>query len=190
MQIFDITQELFSGVVFPGDPKPLKNRVLSISKGDTCNLTEFSACAHNATHLDAPCHFVDHGRSVAEMDLSKCLGQATVIHCDDVLSVNEVREVVRKGCKRLLINGQGVITLESARVMVESGIVLIGVEPQTVGAGDEIVPIHQLLLGNEVVIVEGLVLEQVPEGDYMLSALPLKMSGSDGSPVRAVLYRE
>ena len=74
--------------------------------------------------------------------------------------------------------------------MVESGIVLIGVEPQTVGAGDEIVPIHQLLLGNEVVIVEGLVLEQVPEGDYMLSALPLKMSGSDGSPVRAVLYRE
>ena len=62
--IIDISQEVFSCKVFPGDPPPVKDRVMSISKGDVCNLTSLSMCAHNGTHVDAPFHFIDGGRTI------------------------------------------------------------------------------------------------------------------------------
>ena len=64
MKIYDISQEVFSCVVFPGDPAPKKNTVCSIDGGAVCNLTEFSMCAHNGTHVDAPFHFFKDGKTV------------------------------------------------------------------------------------------------------------------------------
>ena len=63
MKIHDISQELFSCEVFPGDPAPEKKTVLSMENGDKCNLTSLSMCAHNGTHVDAPYHFYRDGRT-------------------------------------------------------------------------------------------------------------------------------
>ena len=64
MKIYDISQEIFSCQVFPGDPTPKKEVINQIEKGDVCNLTAFSMCAHNGTHIDAPYHFLKEGKAV------------------------------------------------------------------------------------------------------------------------------
>ncbi len=62
--LIDISQELFSCNTFPGDPKPVPDRLMSVEKGDVCNLTAFSMCAHNGTHVDAPFHFLPDGKTL------------------------------------------------------------------------------------------------------------------------------
>ena len=69
--IFDISQEVFSCKVFPGDPQPQKNVLMRVSDGDVCNLSELSMCAHNGTHIDAPFHFLDGGKTVDELPLDR-----------------------------------------------------------------------------------------------------------------------
>ena len=69
MKIYDISQEVFSCKVFPGDPAPKKETLLKIAQGDKCNLTAFSMCAHNGTHVDAPYHFCLEGSTISEVPL-------------------------------------------------------------------------------------------------------------------------
>ena len=78
MKIYDISQELFSCVVWPGDPAPQKETLNLMDKGDLYNLTAFSMCAHNGTHIDAPSHFINRGKNVDQIDLSKFIGEAFV----------------------------------------------------------------------------------------------------------------
>ena len=78
MEIIDITQELFTCNVYPGDPQPLMDRVQSTDKGDICNLTRFEMCAHNGTHIDAPFHFIGDGKKVDEMGLTPYVGDCYV----------------------------------------------------------------------------------------------------------------
>ena len=78
MKIYDITQELFGCVVFPGDPKPEKQAVLRIEEGAVCNLTKVSLCAHNGTHIDAPWHFCRDGKTVEQISLEKFIGKCYV----------------------------------------------------------------------------------------------------------------
>jgi arylformamidase len=189
MKIFDITQELFSGRVYPSDPTPAYKRVLKIAEGAPCNLTSFSMGAHNATHLDAPYHFYDHGKTIEQMELSRCIGPCTVIE----LTGQETEEVLSKRLdtceKRLLIKGECDVTLEMSKLFNRYGILLVGVEGQSVGPVDSPMPVHLELLGKEVVLLEGIVLTQVEPGNYFLSAAPLKLGGSDGAPCRAVLLK-
>ena len=70
MQIYDISQEVFGSRVYPGDPSSARESLLSMEKGDACNLTAFSMCAHNGTHVDAPFHFYQEGKTVDQMELS------------------------------------------------------------------------------------------------------------------------
>ena len=75
MRIYDISQEVFSCKVFPGDPAPGGERILSIEQGDACNLTQFRMCAHNGTHVDAPYHFLQEGKTVEQLELSCFIGE-------------------------------------------------------------------------------------------------------------------
>ena len=72
--IIDISQEVFSCKVFPGDDAPKPDRAMSIQKGDICNLTNFSMCAHNGTHADAPFHFIDGGMTIDRIPLDVFVG--------------------------------------------------------------------------------------------------------------------
>ena len=79
MKIYDLSQEVFSCEVYPGDPKPERRVLNSIEKGDLYNLTEFSMCAHNGTHIDAPFHFIKDGKTVDEVCLESFVGMSYVV---------------------------------------------------------------------------------------------------------------
>ena len=94
---------------------------------------------------------------------------------------------MQTAARRIIIAGKATVTEESAKVFADHNIVLIGNESQTVGPEDGPAQVHYILLGAEVVLLEGLALEGVAEGKYLLCAQPLNLKGSDGSPCRAIL---
>ena len=194
MKIFDISQELFSCVVWPGDPAPIKDTLCSMDKGDIINLTAFSMCAHNGTHIDAPSHFINHAKNVDQIDLSKFIGEAFVADFVGVVSANDARLIIEKAkavspdaAKKILLKGKTTVSAEAAEIFAESGIDLIGNESQTVGPEDAPAAVHRILLKAEVVLLEGIRLAHVPEGSYFLNAAPINLAGSEGAPCRAVL---
>ncbi len=190
--LYDITQELFSCHVFPGDPAPERRHPLRIANGDICNLTSFSMCAHNGTHVDAPCHFIEGGRSIDQMGLEPYVGPCTLVRHEGSVTAGDAAAMLGKAraasaAERLLIAGRATVTEEAARVFAEAGLLLLGNESQTVGPEDAPRAVHLILLGAEVTLLEGIVLDGVPEGRYLLSAAPLNLGGSDGAPCRAWL---
>lgn len=196
MKIYDISQEVFSSVVFPGDPAPKREILASVQAGDVCNLTAFSMCAHNGTHIDAPYHFLKDGKTVEALPLSKTVGEAYVTHFNGILDADDAAHILslaqeksQECAKRILIGGKATVSLEAAEVFAKAKIDLIGNESQTVGPENAPMAVHKVLLGAEVVLLEGIRLEQVPQGPYLLSAAPLSLSGADGAPCRALLIK-
>ena len=194
MKIYDISQELFSCVVFPGDPAPKREVLSSMQDGALYNLTALSLCAHNGTHIDAPYHFIKDGKTVEELSLEKMVGWAYVSQESGHVSAEDARRILKnaeaahpEAAKRILIGGKATVTEQAARVFAEAKIDLIGNESQTVGPEDAPMQTHLILLGAEVVLLEGIRLGEVPTGVYLLSAAPISLAGSDGSPCRAVL---
>lgn len=217
MKIYDITKELFSASVYPGDPVPSHCTVMGFDKEepDHCQVSVLSLGSHSGTHMDAPLHFVPGGRDMEHLSLSKCLGPCRLVRTEGEITAEMAARWMDEweqdtaadptgnaasgaadeaaacaGGLRLLISGDITITEESAAVFASRGLYCLGVEGMTVGTKETGVRVHQTLLGAEVVILESLVLADVPEGYYQLHALPLKMRGLDGSPVRAVLTAE
>ena len=188
MIVYDISQEVFGCQVYPGDPSPEKKVLSSIEKGSSCNLTAFSMCAHNGTHIDAPFHFINDGKTVDEVGLNVFVGMTYVAEHRGVVSGDDAAEILKKAkaqnpeaAKRILIKGTAEI------VFASSNLLLLGNESQTVGPEDAPMEVHLILLGAGVILLEGVRLENVPEGVYLLNAAPLNLSGTDGSPCRAVL---
>ena len=197
MKIFDISQAVPDCSVYPGDSSPVLKSVASIDKGDICNLTEFSMCAHNGTHIDAPYHFFSQGKTVAEISPDYFAGKCFVCFFDGELSSEDAQRILDKACKtdrdaakRILIGGKAVVTLEAAAVFRSAHIYLIGNESQTVGPEDAPAKVHYELLGSDIVLLEGIRLGGVPEGVYFLSAAPLNLGRCDGAPCRALLISE
>ena len=189
MKIYDISQEVFSCEVYPGDPKPHRKILQSTANGDVCNLTEFSMCAHNGTHIDAPFHFIEGGKTVDKIALEKFVGGCIVSEFDGELKGEDAQKILKSGEKRILLKGQAVVTEAAAEVFAKGGVYLIGNESQTIGPEDGPMTVHKILLRAEIVLLEGIRLENVPEGKYMLFAQPLNLGGADGSPCRAVLLQ-
>ncbi|MBP0972369.1 MAG: cyclase family protein [Oscillospiraceae bacterium] len=190
--LIDISQELFSCNTFPGDPKPVPERLMSVEKGDVCNLTAFSMCAHNGTHVDAPFHFLPDGKTIDEMGLEAFVGECYVVQHEGDVTVADAAAILAKAsaaaaAKRILIGGKATVTAEAAEIFAASQILLIGNESQTVGPENAPKQVHLILLGAEVVLLEGIVLAHVPEGRYYLNAAPLNLGGCDGAPCHAWL---
>ena len=192
MKIYDITQPLFSCAVFPGDPAPEKEQLCSMENGDIINLTAFSMCSHNGTHIDAPAHFIKDGATIDHLDLSAFLGDCYVARHEGDVTGEDAHRILTSAAacgasRRILIAGKAVVTEDAARVFAEGHIRLIGNESQTVGPENAPMQVHLILLGAGVVLLEGVVLTQIPEGKYFLSAVPLNLNGCEGAPCRAVL---
>ncbi|MBR6527241.1 MAG: cyclase family protein [Lachnospiraceae bacterium] len=194
MKIYDISQEVFSCQVYPGDPAPQKEMLSLMEKGDLYNLTTFSMCAHNGTHIDAPFHFIKDGKTVDAICLEALVGMAFVAEYDGIVSGDDAVEIIKKAkeqnpeaAKRILIKGNAEVSLEASRVFAASEILLLGNESQTVGPEDAPMAVHRVLLAADVVLLEGIRLSEVSEGVYLLNAAPLNLGGADGSPCRAIL---
>lgn len=192
-RIIDISQEVFSCSVFPGDPQPQRTVAQSLKNGDICNLTELSMCAHNGTHVDAPYHFIDGGKTIDEMPLDAFVGICYVTHHEGNVTAEDAENILssaEEGRDRILIGGRCTVTAEAAKVFADAGIRLIGNESQTVGPEDSPREVHLILLGAETVLLEGIRLADAPEGIYHLSAVPLNLGGCDGAPCRAYLISD
>ena len=189
MKIYDISQEVFSCAVYPGDPEPEKVTLSSTAEGDLYNLSSFAMCAHNGTHIDAPFHFLHNGKTVDQMDLTHFVGDCFVARHEGDVTAEDAHAILQKanGAERILIGGKATVTAEAAEVFATSGLKLLGNEGQTVGPEDAPMQVHLILLRREVTLLEGIVLADVPEGHYFLSAAPLNLSGCDGAPCRACL---
>ena len=189
MKIYDISQEVFSCAVYPGDPKPEKQILSSTASGDLYNLTAFSMCAHNGTHVDAPFHFLNDGKAVGQMELDVFVGDCFVARHERDVTGQDAHTILAKaaGTKRILIAGRATVTAEAAEVFAASHLKLLGNEGQTVGPESGPMQVHKILLGKGIALLEGIVLKDIPEGHYFLSAAPLHLAGSDGAPCRAYL---
>ena len=189
MKVYDISQEVFSCDVYPGDSIPEKQTRYSTEEGDLYNLTAFAMCAHNGTHIDAPFHFLHHGKTVDQMDLSHFVGDCYVARHRGNVTARDAEGILAKarGAQRILIAGKATVTPEAAEVFAGSGLKLLGNEGQTVGPEDAPMQVHLILLKREIALLEGIVLKDVPEGHYFLSAAPLNLGGADGAPCRACL---
>ena len=192
MKIHDISQEVFSCAVYPGDPKPERQALCSTAAGDQYNLTAFSMCAHNGTHVDAPFHFLREGKTVEQMDLNIFVGECFLARHEGDVSASEAEDILRKanGIPRILIGGKITVTAEAAEIFAAGNLYLLGNEGQSVGPEDAPMQVHKILLRQNIALLEGIVLNGIPEGRYFLNAAPLNLAGSDGAPCRAYLIAE
>ena len=195
MRFIDISQEVLSCNVFPGDDSPKGELVRSMENGELYNLSMLSMCAHNGTHIDAPFHFINEGKTVDKMPLEAFVGDCYVARHEGDVTAENAREILKKAGnvgadERILIAGAATVTLEAAEVFAGAGIKLLGNESQTVGPVDAPMAVHLVLLAKEIVLLEGLVLSDVSEGKYFLSAAPLNFAGFDGAPCRAYLIEK
>ncbi len=192
--IYDISQEIFSCNVYPGDPEPERYQIESIEEGSLYNLSTFAMCAHNGTHVDAPSHFLKNGKTIDEIELEAFVGECYVKNHEGYVLANDAKDILNcaseVGVKdRILISGNAVITEEAAQVFADARIRLIGNESQSVGPVDSPMAVHLILLRAEIVLLEGLVLKNIPDGKYYLCAAPLNLAGCEGAPCRAILIK-
>ena len=189
MKIHDISQEVFSCAVYPGDPAPVKEPLASTAAGDLYNLTAFSMCAHNGTHIDAPFHFLNDGKTVDQLPLEVFVGACYVAVHQGAVTAADAETILQKanGIPRILLAGSLTVTAEAAEVFAEASLCLLGNEGQSVGPENAPMQVHKILLSRNIALLEGIVLTNIPEGKYFLNAAPLNLAGADGAPCRAWL---
>lgn len=207
MNIFDITVPIRAGMpVYEGDPGVKIDSWSAFAKGDSSNVSVLNFGAHTGTHVDAPAHFIEGARRIDALSLDVLIGPARVIRVADQVSeigAEFVRSCGLQSVERVLFRtrnsgfwNQGFrkdfthLLPEAAQILVDQGIKLVGTDYLSIEkfhSGHH--KTHLTLLSNSVVIVEGLNLSDVPEGDYELICLPLKIGDGtgDGAPARAVL---
>ncbi|MCF0111108.1 MAG: cyclase family protein [Erysipelotrichaceae bacterium] len=194
MKVYDISQEILSCEVYPGDPIPSLKPLERMSEGSLYNLSAVYMCVHNGTHCDAPSHFKADGKTIDQLSPESFVGNTYVASCEGNVSGEDAKRILENAkrnhddsYRRILIKGDAEVTEAAAEVFAGSGIVLLGNESQSVGPLKNPVEVHKILLEKEVVLLEGIRLKDVPEGFYILCAAPLNIQGAEGSPCRAVL---
>lgn len=193
MRVIDISRELFSAPVYPGDPIPRRDRLRRMDLGDVCNLSGFYTGCHASTHIDAPSHFIEDGKTVDQLEPERFLGECTVIEMQGIITGSDIDRILPVTKKRILFKGEGkaLLSESGAFALTDAGILLVGTDSLSIETDkDETYPAHRELLGAGVPILEGLNLSEAEPGNYRLIALPLLLGGAEASPVRAVLVAE
>lgn len=194
MQIIDISRDLFKTPVYPGDPEGYVDPIKDIRAGDRYNLNSIYTCLHSATHIDAPLHFIEGGKSIDQFPQDIFIGECLVVEAPPGPITGAFAEdnFPWKSCERLLIKGNGLSYLmeSSAYYVADSGIKLIGTDSQTIGNSTSNDVIHKAVLSADIPILEGLDLSNVEPGKYFLLAQPLKVSQVEAAPCRAVLIKD
>ncbi len=202
----DISIPLRNAMVhWPNDPPVNIRRIKDMGQGDTANVSSVLMGVHSGTHIDAPLHFIEHGKGVDKMPLDTAIGRARVIEIRDTESIKPeelLQHRIRRG-ERILFKTRNsshvwqvdkfvedfvFISDEAAHFLVERGVRVVGVDYLSVGSfkrGGSYV--HKTLLGGGVWIIEGLDLSQVSPRKYDLICLPLKINQGDGAPARAII---
>jgi arylformamidase len=210
MPIHDISLPISESlVVWPGDPAISITHTSHLDRGDDATVSRLDMGAHAGTHVDAPAHFVRGGIGVDTLDLDLLVGPAWVVHAPrvDALSAAVLEGLaIPPGTERLLFRTRNSewwgcgregfqenyvgVTDDGARWLIDRGVRLVGVDYLSVAPYDELVPPHRTLLGAGLIVVEGLDLRGIAPGQYQFVCLPLKVTGGDGAPARAILIEK
>lgn len=202
----DVSIPISNGVVnWPSDPKVEIKRIHDMRDGDEDNLTHISMCAHTATHMDAPCHFIKSAATIDKMPISAGVGKARVIEIVDkeFITVEEIRpHRIRKG-ERILFKTRNSksrwdnkpfmkkfvhLSTEAAAFLAERKVQTVGIDYLSIGGFEgNVTEVHNIILKSGIWVIEGLNLSKIIPGKYELICLPLRISGADGAPARAIL---
>jgi len=206
VKIYDISQTLCEGMsVWPGDPQFRQYQLLQMREGATSNTSALEMGVHTGTHIDVPLHLNVSGLDTARIPLHPFMGPARVfsISVNQCIRTADLSILDWQGVERALFktcsNDSPEFSFEekfvyfhedAAGFLARQGVLLVGTDAPSVDAFENTrLLAHRMLLDHEIVILENARLEGVPPGDYELICLPLKLSGSDGSPVRAILRK-
>jgi len=203
MRIYDISMPIEEGIIsWPGDAVYRWTWTFQKSAGASGNVGQMSLSVHTGTHIDAPFHFTDTGKTIEALDLKAQLGPARVVDVRgrSVIRVSDLASVELASAPRLLLRTDGwvdrrtfpdripIIDAEVPAWLGSRGVVLLGVDVPSVDQIDsKELANHHALNKHGIGILENIVLTAVPEGVYELIALPLRLVGADGCPVRAIL---
>lgn len=206
-EYFDISTPMHEDMpVWPEDPPFRLKKIKSFAKGDGVNVSKIKCCLHSGTHVDAPLHYVDGGKAVDELDLDSLVGAACVVNLEGVKSVTaqDLEKLdIAEDINRILIRTSNSkhlkdkkfwkeyvsLTEDAATWIVERGMRLVGVDYLSIAPYEDGEKIHKILLENDVVVVEGLNLDNIKSGIYDLTCLPIRIKGVEGAPARAILKR-
>jgi arylformamidase len=188
--------------VFPGDTPFAQRWTWKLAADCPVNVSEITLSPHTGAHTDAPLHYDDHGASIAEVPLHAYIGPCRLIDVTGAGSLVEIAHIesrLNDTPARVLLRtyprvpagwDAGFTAVAPAAIdrLYEAGVVLIGIDTPSLDPADsKTLDAHQRVRAHRMAILEGIVLDDVPAGDYELIALPLKIAGCDASPVRAVL---
>jgi arylformamidase len=201
--LYDVSLPLTTALAgWPGDAPYRFQWTCTKSAGAAVNVGQVSCSIHTGTHVDAPYHFDDAGATTEKLPLDVYLGPASVVDVTGraVIRRSNLAKVDFEGTPRLLLRTGSwtdrqrfpveipVLDEDVPAWLAERGVMLLGLDVPSVDVLDsKTLPIHFALARHGIAILESLDLSFVPEGKYELIALPLKIVGADGSPVRAVL---
>ena len=187
---------------WPGDTEFSQKWEMRLADGESVNLSGITISLHFGTHVDAPLHFAEAGKTIAELPLSSFIGPAHLLDVQghSVISVELLRELDFADTPRLLLRTGGwqdysqfperipVIHDEVPAYLQAQGVCLLGLDVPSVDQIDsKDLPIHHALHQAGILFIESLQLSEPPPGRYQLTALPLKLANADASPVRAIL---
>lgn len=189
MKIFDISRDLIKTLPYPGDEPPHLRAVCRIRDGEQYNLSRLETSMHAATHIDAPLHFIERGADVASLPLDRFVGDCVVLTVPKT-PLDSMYFMKRPFAQRILLHGKGQLTESAIAYLYNQGCVLIGTDNQSVASYSDELSAHTALLGYGIILLENLDLRSVPDGRYTLCAAPLKVSGAEGAPCRALLIAQ
>ena len=201
--IYDISPSISPALaVFPGDTPPSREVLLDIDRGDHITLSTLRTTVHVGAHLDAPAHYGAAGETIETIDLDRVVGECQVIPVEASRGgrVGVAEWVDRVDAPRVLLatgtfpdpqnwnEDFAGLEPELIEALADRGVTLIGIDTPSVDPStSKDLPAHATFFQRDLLILEGLVLNAVPAGRYDLTALPLKLTGFDASPVRAIL---
>lgn len=208
-EIIDVSVSLENGMpIWPGSAGIHITRQKSIDDGDPVNNSILKCDVHVGTHIDAPLHFVPDGGGIDQLNLNDLMGPAFVVNLPDVDIISkkiledltipdEVQRILfrtrnselwEKSPHQFVKTYVG-LAPDAAEWIIDNGIRLVGIDYLSIQCYDSDIDTHKILLNSGVVIVEGLNLAEVQPGLYEFICLPIKLTGSEGAPARAVLVK-
>lgn len=211
MKIYDITLTITPELpVWPGDVKVRLERVKKIEEGAADNLSIMTLGVHTGTHMDAPYHFVADGKKIDELPMEMMIGPVQVVQIPDEIDLitADVLKTVKidPNIKRILFKTRNShwwekgeikfqtgfvgINEDAAQVLVQVGMVLVGLDYLSVAPFGNGKPTHDILLQAGMTLLEGVNLARVSPGEYTIYSLPMKLGATEGAPARVILIKE
>lgn len=204
MKIYDISWPLANGMTTYKDKGTFKREETRTWEKDKSRESLITTGSHIGTHIDAPTHFLEKGKTIDQLDLSKLIGPCKVLDLTNcaVITAEELKK--HELAPRVLLKTRNsahgpnekfdkdfvYVDKTAAKYLVDHNVVCVGIDYLGIETKQPDHETHQQLLGNEVVIIEGLRLANIEPGDYFLNCLPLPLVGGDAAPARAVLIAQ